>query len=170
MPITPQQPTATAFRGVDDHSWLEAAACGRHPVPDLWYPEGAEASRHAARAQAICRWCPVRVACLDVALETDDRHGIRGGLTEDERVKLHNKRRTRLDPDRVAAALAGRRIPLTLPEQRAVAFEGAAIGISRKRLALILDADPSRVTRLIREGHDAHDAARTVAIPLGEAA
>jgi WhiB family redox-sensing transcriptional regulator len=37
------------------------------------------------RAKAICATCPVRIECLDYAIEIREPHGIWGGLNELER-------------------------------------------------------------------------------------
>lgn len=39
-------------------------------------------------AKNLCRVCPVRIQCLDVALIEHETYGIWGGLTPDERSKL----------------------------------------------------------------------------------
>lgn len=45
-------------------------------------------------AIGACRQCPVRVECLADALDTpaDQDHGIRGGLTRNQRNKLRGQR------------------------------------------------------------------------------
>ena len=49
--------------------------------------------KREAAAKAICARCPVRLDCLDYALEHDERFGIWGGLNEDERRALLRQRR-----------------------------------------------------------------------------
>ena len=44
-------------------------------------------------AKSICAGCPVKQPCLDDALMTGDKYGIRGGKTFRER--RHMKRRTK---------------------------------------------------------------------------
>jgi hypothetical protein len=65
---------------------LQRAACPSRP--DLPWDSDKDGSR-VERAVAVC-WaeCPVRAACLDEALLVETAstlHGIRGGLTADER-------------------------------------------------------------------------------------
>ena len=43
------------------------------------------------RARQVCRSCPVVEACLGYALETNQRAGIWGGSTEEERKTLRRK-------------------------------------------------------------------------------
>ena len=44
------------------------------------------------RAKAICRSCVVRADCLDYAIRIREPHGIWGGLNEDERKQLAERR------------------------------------------------------------------------------
>ena len=66
-------------------SWLDSAVCGQTD-PDVFHPEPGGRPGAVLR---VCRSCPVRVACLDDALRTGDRGGIRGGLTPGMRRALH---------------------------------------------------------------------------------
>ena len=43
-------------------------------------------------AKLICRGCPVSASCLSLALASGQQAGIWGGLTEDERRRLHRGR------------------------------------------------------------------------------
>lgn len=75
-------------------AWVGDALCAQVD-PELWFPEkGGDASP----AKRICRKCPVRKQCLEEALATGERHGIFGGLSERERMKLKRAR------ERAAAA------------------------------------------------------------------
>jgi WhiB family redox-sensing transcriptional regulator len=61
--------------------------------PDDWFPTSIEtgaARREAAGAIAICADCPVRGACLELALRhwTIGQHGVWGGLVAAERIAL----------------------------------------------------------------------------------
>lgn len=58
--------------------------------PELWYPKKGGSVRDAVR---ICGRCPVQDACLQYALEHDERFGIWGGTTERKRRTLQRKRR-----------------------------------------------------------------------------
>jgi WhiB family transcriptional regulator, redox-sensing transcriptional regulator len=46
------------------------------------------AMRQAEKAKAVCADCPVRRDCLEWAIETDQPHGVWGGLDEVERGRL----------------------------------------------------------------------------------
>lgn len=83
--------------------WGEQAACARPEyrdrIDELWY---AHATQTAAieEAKTICNaLCPVRAACLADALAReggaalDRRHGVRGGLTDGERLGRHRRRK-----------------------------------------------------------------------------
>jgi hypothetical protein len=65
--------------------------------PDAWFPvsiNSEAARREAAGAIAICTACPVRSACLELALRhwTIGQHGIWGGLVPAERGALRLQR------------------------------------------------------------------------------
>ncbi|MFC8723673.1 WhiB family transcriptional regulator [Streptomyces bacillaris] len=73
--------------------WDRHAACRSEdpPVdPSVFFPEGSESEvlEHTAHAKAVCRRCPAIAPCLADALDRDERHGIWGGLDEDERLEL----------------------------------------------------------------------------------
>lgn len=77
-PIFRHRHTATTRR------WQDDAICAQIGDHELWYPTVGQST---ATAKRVCGGCPVRVACLDDALRTGDRHGIRGGLTATERAR-----------------------------------------------------------------------------------
>jgi WhiB family transcriptional regulator, redox-sensing transcriptional regulator len=66
--------------------WRGLASCARH-TPDLFFPVGETGlgGTQIAMAKRICIGCPVRQECLDYALASNQRFGIWGGLTEEER-------------------------------------------------------------------------------------
>ena len=68
--------------------WEELGAC-RTAEPDLFFPISARGPSvtDTVRAKKICASCPVRSQCLDYAQATQQRHGIWGGLTEQERIQ-----------------------------------------------------------------------------------
>ncbi|SFC59209.1 WhiB family transcriptional regulator [Streptomyces aidingensis] len=146
-------PTSPAHRTLGDHTWQTRAAClptEANPVdPEIFFPEPEETDR-IATAKALCAQCPVRRTCLDAALENGDRHGIRGGLTEEERDPLHRKIRARLDYARVNAVLAGRDIHLTDAERQAVARAAYQAGTPATRLAWLLKVTEEHAEKLYR--------------------
>jgi len=48
-----------------------------------------------AKAKAVCTLCPVRVQCLAYARGNSIRHGIWGGLDEEERARERRRRERR---------------------------------------------------------------------------
>lgn len=70
--------------------------------PEAWFPE-TSGSPHAA--QAVCAGCPIAARCLDVALARNERDGIWGGTTPNQRRALRRRTRTNR-PDTAAAAAA----------------------------------------------------------------
>jgi WhiB family redox-sensing transcriptional regulator len=69
--------------------WLDEAAC-RSEHPELFFPVGTAgpARRQVAEAKSVCHRCPVTATCLAWALNTGQRYGVWGGLSEDERWEL----------------------------------------------------------------------------------
>lgn len=80
--------------------WRGRAACAKVD-PDLFTgPFGLNGVR---RAKGVCQGCPVRLNCLEFALETAETFGIWGGLTEGERRRLQMRRSVGSLIDRVPA-------------------------------------------------------------------
>lgn len=71
--------------------WRAHAACSGYPNA-LFFPsvEGADDAA-LERARAVCTVCPVAEACLEYALETNQRSGVWGGTSEQERKSLRRK-------------------------------------------------------------------------------
>ena len=78
-------------------TWRQRALCRAANV-ELFYPPSGCTAR---TAKAWCAVCPVRESCLADALERRERHGVWGGLDEDERVAVLRRMQ------RTAAAPAG---------------------------------------------------------------
>lgn len=57
---------------------------------ELFFPEKGGSTRDA---KLVCQLCDVRQQCLDFALDTDERHGIYGGLSARERRSLARQQR-----------------------------------------------------------------------------
>lgn len=73
--------------------WFHRAAC-RDLGPALFFAEkNATANRDVAQAKLVCRACPVRLACLDYALDNNEISGVYGGTTGKERRGLRKRRR-----------------------------------------------------------------------------
>lgn len=73
--------------------WARKAACSGAD-PDLFFPRlGNDAKAQARAAKEICAGCPVRVECLEYALVTPQKHGVWGGTTEKERIRIRRARR-----------------------------------------------------------------------------
>jgi len=68
----------------DDLAWQDKALCAQSDG-EAWFPEKGGSTR---LPKQICRACPVRMECLDYAMEHDLRHGVWGGLSERERHRL----------------------------------------------------------------------------------
>ncbi len=70
-------------------TWQQDAAC-RDAEPDLFF---STAEEDRAAALELCNACPVRLECLEHALETREAYGIWGGTDEQERKRLLRRRR-----------------------------------------------------------------------------
>jgi WhiB family redox-sensing transcriptional regulator len=71
-------------------TWTAAAACAAHPDPDLWFADPTRDEDRHRQAVAICRNCPVRIACLVYALSVPSLEGTWAGLTRNQRARLRN--------------------------------------------------------------------------------
>ena len=81
--------------------WRDRAACLDVGDPEVFFPTRGE---DVSAAKAICAGCPVRLECLEFALERVIRQGVFGGMSEHERrLERRNRRREaqglpRIDP------------------------------------------------------------------------
>ncbi|MPZ67821.1 MAG: hypothetical protein GEU83_20825 [Pseudonocardiaceae bacterium] len=57
-----------------------------------FFPDKGGSTRDAKR---VCHTCPIRRACLEYALNHDERFGIWGGMSERERRALRRRRKQR---------------------------------------------------------------------------
>jgi WhiB family redox-sensing transcriptional regulator len=76
-----------------DLSWQDRALCAQTD-PDAFHPDQGASVRDAKRT---CLSCDVRGECLEYALVNDERFGIWGGLTEQERRKVRKARPVLVD-------------------------------------------------------------------------
>lgn len=78
------------FVAVQIIDWQQRAACRSHPLAADFYPPQHTERKHERlarerRAKLVCASCPVSKDCLRQALAVDERYGVWGGLTVDER-------------------------------------------------------------------------------------
>ena len=81
-------------------SWQDRAACRGRDVLLFFGPDGErrpEREIREAKAEAVCASCPVQAQCLDYALGNSIKHGIWGGLNEEERARERRRRARRPD-------------------------------------------------------------------------
>ncbi|MBA0126306.1 WhiB family transcriptional regulator [Haloechinothrix sp. YIM 98757] len=64
-------------------TWRNKALCRQYD-PEIFFPFTGDAEL----PKRVCGSCPVRERCLRYALDTGQRYGVWGGLTEDERRQL----------------------------------------------------------------------------------
>jgi WhiB family transcriptional regulator, redox-sensing transcriptional regulator len=75
--------------------WQEDAACRQYDNVVFFGEEGEselEKQGREARAKSICRTCPVQEPCLEFAMESNQKYGIWGGLSDKERASLKRRR------------------------------------------------------------------------------
>lgn len=77
-------------RAYTDEDWRESALCAQTDA-EAFFPVKGASTRPAKR---VCAACPVTAECLADALATDERYGVRGGLSARERRSLLRQRRT----------------------------------------------------------------------------
>jgi len=83
-----------------DVSWQDKAICAGIDTLLFFGPDGEsrpERQIREAKAKAVCASCPVQAHCLDDALENSIKHGIWGGLNEEERARERRRRARRPD-------------------------------------------------------------------------
>jgi hypothetical protein len=92
MSTDTRRPTKPA---APDTGWMEYGLC-RQTDPNLFFPEGhgAAITIQTEQAKSVCNRCPVRLRCLDWALDTGQYVGVWGGLSEGERRGLTRSRET----------------------------------------------------------------------------
>lgn len=116
--------TSTATSGfVDIVSTRRDLPC-RADDPDLWF---ADSPTQLEQAKALCASCPIRLRCLDAALDRGEPWGVWGGEIFDQGVVVARKR--------PAAARARRRL-WCVPDQ-----SSAWTTASARELARVVWAD-----------------------------
>jgi WhiB family redox-sensing transcriptional regulator len=73
--------------------WVHRALC-KDEDPELFFPVGntGPAVSQIEAAKAVCSRCPVRLPCLEWAMQTVQDSGVWGGLSEEERRALRRAR------------------------------------------------------------------------------
>lgn len=64
--------------------WAQDALCSEVD-PDLFFPEKGDSPKTAKR---VCRQCDVLESCLEWALTNRVRHGVLGGMSDQERLRI----------------------------------------------------------------------------------
>jgi WhiB family redox-sensing transcriptional regulator len=89
-------------RSIHDRTWVADALC-RHTDIDFYPPDDRDGPRGPSklelRAIAVCQHCPVVFDCLAYALDADERYGVWGGLTAQQRGSMKRDGRRRWDRD-----------------------------------------------------------------------
>lgn len=72
-----------------EHRWMLDALCRGHSPSDFFPSDGTGVDA----ARRLCALCPVRVECLEYALEHRIDHGVWGGASERQRRRILRDRR-----------------------------------------------------------------------------
>ena len=104
--------------------------------PEVWFPDKGGSVR---QAKAICGRCEIRLECADWAIQTNERHGVWGGLSEWDRRQLR-KGRSVEHP-------SGWRC--TTPGDKARVRELDGLGWSIEEIAADLDVSTRTVHRIL---------------------
>jgi WhiB family redox-sensing transcriptional regulator len=70
-------------------SWRDHAAC-KGMGNELFYPARGQDTR---AAKQICYGCPVRLDCFDYGFLYSEKHGIWGGFSERQMIKIRRNRK-----------------------------------------------------------------------------
>ena len=84
---------------MDVWEWQYDGACRDMDTEMFFHPEGergAARRRRAANAKAVCATCPVIEQCRQHALASQEPYGIWGGMTEEERREIVQRKRRRV--------------------------------------------------------------------------
>jgi len=85
---------------IHELNWADDAACIDAPNPDIFFPPrnkelykpiATEAKKYCLGVEGEIPACPVRKQCLWFAIESEEQHGIWGGMSHRERNALVRK-------------------------------------------------------------------------------
>jgi WhiB family redox-sensing transcriptional regulator len=79
----------TVHETPDEYAWMLQGKCRGVNPADFFPSDGLGVES----AQLVCHNCPVRVECLEYALENRIEHGVWGGASERERRRILRRRR-----------------------------------------------------------------------------
>jgi WhiB family redox-sensing transcriptional regulator len=77
--------------------WTERAVCAQTD-PEKFFPKKGNSTRDA---KGVCGGCPVRIQCLQYALDHDERFGVWGGCSERERREMKRQQKALHPSERV---------------------------------------------------------------------
>jgi DNA-binding CsgD family transcriptional regulator len=107
-------------------------AC-RDTDPETFYPPPHEPERRRVveTARAICQGCPFTAECLQYAADLDDRFGVFGGLTANERARGQGKKLRAPAPSKAAVAVRRAKVMRLTDAGTGCAEIAEVLGISR---------------------------------------
>lgn len=135
--------TDAARPRVDARNWHEYRACAATD-PEVFADDD---ERVQAIAKDICARCPVKLFCLQFALDTNTQHGVYGGMDPDERDELLGKRRLPAQGHQGNPEPMWQQI-LRVPERRALVLELQGRGWTVGRIAGALHTNVQTINRV----------------------
>jgi WhiB family redox-sensing transcriptional regulator len=97
-----------AILNIETPAWMDRALCAQ-VGGDGWFPDRgltgdpADNAMSVFEAKQVCGRCPVRARCLEYALQNDERFGVWGGLSENERRRVRAEHMEVIDVREVSA-------------------------------------------------------------------
>ncbi len=73
----------------EELAWQDLALCAETD-PDIFFPEKGGSTTPAT---SVCAQCMVQAECLEYAISHDIRHGIWGGMSDNDRRRISRERR-----------------------------------------------------------------------------
>lgn len=90
----PPPPAWEPSDGRPSHGWQSKAACRGEDLTMFFGADGErqpERDVREAMAKRVCDRCPVRTACLEDAMDNNDKVGVFGGMGPDERAEARRR-------------------------------------------------------------------------------
>ncbi len=80
------------FDGIHAPAWMDSSALCSQVDASMFHADPGEHGK-VRQANELCRSCPLVVACFTYAMETDQRFGVWGATSPEDRNALRRKRR-----------------------------------------------------------------------------
>lgn len=78
------------FDGIHAPAWMDGSELCAQADPRIFHAEPGEHDK-VAQAKEVCGACPLLEACFTFAMETDQRFGVWGGTSPEDRKRLRKR-------------------------------------------------------------------------------